>query len=247
MRHSTLFGVLFVGVTALGGIACSNSGSTDSTGESQSEIRSVRGHLKSGTVATEVVALVAQAEAQAAKTYSAPVDAQGDFRLTLPKGPRYVLVLRDGDKGIADLRFASSAGGALTSLLPIANPPVRMLRPQSTDEAEDDIDLGEVDVDENECVSEGNPLDQVDSDSDGTSDYEDADDDDDGRADVDDEDDDADGVADHDEDHDEDDDGASNDVDDDDDDDGVMDEHDDDHRDEGEGGHEGEGEGGGHP
>lgn len=245
MRHSKLFGILLAGMTALHGIACGASGSAENTGEGQAAVRSVSGSVKSGTAATSVVALLAQADAGAA-TYSAPIDAQGNFRLTLPMKARFVLVLMNGDKGIATLRFASAAGGALTSLLPIANAPARMLAPQSTGEDEDDIDLGEIEVDETDGVSESNPLDQVDSDSDGTSDYEDADDDDDGTVDVDDADDDNDDVDDSDEDHDDDDDGISNEVDADDDDDGVSDEHEEElgeHSAGGEGG--GEGEGGG--
>ncbi|XXY45095.1 hypothetical protein WME91_34345 [Sorangium sp. So ce269] len=186
MRHSTLLGIVFVGVTALSGVACSNSGSTESTGEGQSAIRSVRGHLKSGTAATSVVATAAEADGQESKTYSAAVDAQGNFRLTLPKGARYVVGLVDGDNAIATLQFASGAGGELTSLLPVADPPARAHRERPTDESEDDIDLGEVDESEGGC--DHNPLDQVDWDRDGESDYADADDDDDGTADADDED-----------------------------------------------------------
>ncbi|WP_437715158.1 hypothetical protein WMF45_01270 [Sorangium sp. So ce448] len=178
--------MLFVGLTALGGVACTSGGATESTGESQAAIRSVRGHLKSGTAATSVVATVAQAGSQEAKTYSAAIDAQGNFRLTLPKRARYVLGLMKGDEETAHVQFASVAGGELTSLLPVANPPAHEVRAQTRDDSDDDIDLGEVDESDGRC--DRNPLDQVDWDSDGTSDYEDADDDDDGTADADDED-----------------------------------------------------------
>ncbi|WP_437587285.1 hypothetical protein [Sorangium sp. So ce1000] len=186
MRRSTWFGMLFVGLTALGGVACTSGGATESTGESQAAVRSVRGHLKSGTAATSVVATVAQAGSQEAETYSAAIDAQGNFRLTLPKRARYVLGLRKGDEEIAHVQFASVAGGELTSLLPVANPPAHKVRAQTRDDSDDDIDLGEVDESDGRC--DRNPLDQVDWDSDGRPDYEDADDDDDGTADADDED-----------------------------------------------------------
>ncbi|WP_437673583.1 hypothetical protein [Sorangium sp. So ce131] len=193
MRHSTLFGVLFIGMTALSGIACTVSAPTEGTGEGQLAVRSVRGHLKSGA-ATSVVAVVDQAGVEGAKTYSAPVDAEGNFRLTLPKKARYVLGFVDGDQEGATLRFASSAGGEVTSLFPLAGRPERT-RGRNTgheseeseeSEEEDDVDLGDVDASEGEC--EHNPLEQVDWDHDGSSDYEDADDDDDGTADEDDED-----------------------------------------------------------
>ncbi|AUX47330.1 uncharacterized protein SOCE26_088490 [Sorangium cellulosum] len=196
MRHSTLFGVLFIGMTALSGVACSVSGSTESTGEGQSAVRGVRGHLKSGA-ATSVVAVVDQADTEEAKTYSAPVDAQGNFRLTLPRKARYVLAFMDGDQERATLQFASSAGGEVTSLFPLAGRPERTRGGPTSDEPEEegDVDLGEVDASEGRC--DHNPLEQVDWDSDGSSDYEDADDDDDGTADVDDEDNHHHGSSDH--------------------------------------------------
>ena len=75
-------------------------------------MRSVSGRIRTGTDISAIVAVTAGT--RDVRTFSAPVDAQGKFRLTLPKHARYIVELMSGDKqGGATVRFASVPGGAL--------------------------------------------------------------------------------------------------------------------------------------
>lgn len=221
MRNSILCTLL--SLVAIAAVGCSSESTEGPTAQGS---RALTGRIQpaAGVNVTEVAALVSHAGAPT-DVYRAPVDAQGVFRLELPKGERYVLQLMSGETAVGNIRFASSSAGALTSILPMASVPGGAgATPQAEDVSEPDVELGDVSsAGGSDYDSANEPLDQVDSDDDSVSDFDDDDDDDDGEADDEDEDDDGDGVDDSDEDFDNDDDGASDDVDDDDDDDGLTD------------------------
>lgn len=224
MTNSTLCKLVSLGLV-FAAVGCGGEG--DAAVASTTRGVSGRVQAAAGVTVTEVVALASHAGAPT-DVYRAAVDAQGAFRLELPKGQRYVLQLMAGDAAIGNIRFAASAGGPFTSLLSMAGAPGASDEAEDEAEAEDDVELGDVQsAGDSDYDTENEPLDQVDSDDDGDSDYADADDDDDGVDDEADEDDDDDGVDDADEDFDSDDDGATDEVDSDDDNDGIEDDADD--------------------
>ena len=216
MVSSTALRISFLATVTLAGLACSSSQSPSEG----SNVRSVSGALKVDKGITQVVAVEAGG-AKGAKTFTTAVDGAGRFTLSLPIGKRYMVSFKSGTQAVGVLGFKDGAAGTSTSLLPVAHGPTStMAGPKAegstSNEAEDDIDLGDVDDADGDAVYEPskNPLDEVDSDDDGESDLEDADDDDDGTADVEDADDDNNGTADVDEEQDSDQDGVPDDADD---------------------------------
>lgn len=214
MRFTSLLGLGFVAALGFSSLACS----------SESEgVRTVAGALKAGENVTQVVALPTSPSAKGT-IYSSTVDASGQFRLDLPKNERYVVIFKAGDQAVGSLRFKDGSTGAFTTLLAVAGAPSNMPASKpldASDDAEDDdateseIELGEVDdpAGDGQYEPANNPSEQVDSDDDGDSDFEDADDDNDGENDDVDSDDDGDGADDASEDLDADDDGTPDEVD----------------------------------
>ncbi|MEW5852636.1 MAG: hypothetical protein AB2A00_27880 [Myxococcota bacterium] len=218
---SLLGGVRMVALAVLA-VACAQPATTTPTGSENNGMpasyRVVRGKMVSprGIQFSHVVAV--RAQTGPASSVRAPVAADGTFSLQLPRGARYVVSAESGGRLVATLKYPANASGQRTALLPVA------AAPTSGQALEDETDLGQVtDEGTGEASTENNPLEQEDSDQDGTSDYADDDDDGDGQDDAEDEDDDNSGAADDDEDHDQDDDGDIDGLDEDDDGDGEMD------------------------
>ena len=141
MRNSILCTLL--SLVAIAAVGCSSESTEGPTAQGS---RALTGRIQpaAGVNVTEVAALVSHAGAPT-DVYRAPVDAQGGFRLELPKGERYVLQLMSGETAVGNIRFASSSAGALTSILPMASVPGGAgATPQAEDVSEPDVDLGDV-------------------------------------------------------------------------------------------------------
>jgi len=144
------------------------------------------------------------------------------FAISIAVGPA-AHVFVESDFGVQLVRFESALGQSYQSAIPNflgiidlgVLSPISDKLPMSTHQSSD-------------LEPENNPLESIDSDDDGSSDYEDDDDDNDGIDDDDDSDSDGNGTEDDDEDLDSDNDGQPDEVDDDDDNDGINDEDDDD-------------------
>jgi hypothetical protein len=166
---------------------------TDAPG---TETQTITGHLSlSARGADHVIAI--RAGTRGSHLYSArvPIAEDKSFRLSVPEGERYLVHFEAAGRVIGTLAFPHAEGGTLTHLFSV--------------DGNEGIDLGECDEEEGDFLPEHNPLEEVDQDLDGESDYADSDDDDDGTADTEDEDDDENGVDDADEDWDSDDDGTA--------------------------------------
>jgi hypothetical protein len=189
--------------------------------------RGLKGRMSGKAVGkvTKVVAMLSQSKGKPSKIYEALVDANGDFRLPLPKNAKYAIQAVGGAgtlKAVASLKFPSNASatdpakfeGLLKMAGPVAGGPSASAQAVGANgEEERDVDLGELEFDGTAMLPSNNPATQVDWDGDGSSDFDDLDDDGDGVDDVDDFDDDGDGVNDTEQDFDDDGDGTPDDLD----------------------------------
>ncbi len=171
-RHAKLF-LLMIGlslVAGCGGGGTSGTASDDTDGDSRTITGSLAsgggGGLIKGLHADDCEADMIIATTTSGETFSADVEEDCSFSLSLSIGQSYVISLAFDDEFIATLIFDSGIFGNTTSILPLSSGGI--------------LDLGIITIVGRVATPEHEPLDECDYDGDGVDDLEDEDDDEDG-------------------------------------------------------------------
>ena len=179
MAHKTL-SFWLVGFIFLTG--CLGSSSTDSSSQTVSESSGQKTVTGTLTTDSDTSFLMASGSASCTSDIVIATDTSGDtvssevtadcsFSLTLNTGKNYVISFALNDEFVATLFFDSGVSGITTPTLPVDND-------------NGSIDLGSITITGDTATCENNPLEEVDTDGDGTDDYTDEDDDEDGTYDI---------------------------------------------------------------
>lgn len=177
-----------MGALALAGFMAACSGGS-ATGSGSTTTRTLTGSVSSddpaALVKSQTTASCAADEVIATSvdgdTTTASVDADCNFSLTLNVGESYSIGFLNDDTFVASLIFNTGISGFTGTNINIGS-------------SGDDIDLGGITITGNVAIAENDPLDQIDSDDDGSPDLDDSDDDGDGIEDEDEDDCDLDGI-----------------------------------------------------
>lgn len=137
--------------------------SMNGCGPIKNAIRTIKGTIDTATQAIKAVKEVV-GKLQDGSLVKALVGADGAFKMDLPKGKGPATIEFNNAMGtsVGKLSFPANAMGTMTSRLP---------------DGAGEIDLGKVSADsadDQDFSAESNPLEQIDTDEDGTSDFDDS-------------------------------------------------------------------------